>query len=65
MLPMTINVISTNRKEELIRAFVQVRIPDIGARARIVMRFQPESGTGPDDWYAQAYERALLMLDMA
>jgi hypothetical protein len=65
MEKMTIRVMEVSADAGLVNAGLSVEVPEIGAKARIEIRFPAPPGTGPDDWREEAYDRALMMLDPA
>jgi hypothetical protein len=65
MSPMTIAIMTIAEQDGLVHASVAVDVPEIGAQAHIDIRFPVPTGTGPEDWREEAYDRALMMLDPA
>lgn len=65
MEKMTIKVTEVSAAAGFVNASLSVDVPEIGAKARLEIRFPTPPGTGLDDWRELAYDRALMMLDPA
>jgi hypothetical protein len=65
MEKMTIRAMEVSADAGLVNASLSVDVPEIGAKAHIEIRFSAPAGTRPNDWWEEAYDRALMMLDPA
>lgn len=65
MMPMTIRIMNVSAQHGVVYASIRADVPELGAIARIAVRFAAPSGTDERDWREEAYDRALMMLDPA
>lgn len=65
MEEMTIRLISVNEQGDEVSARLHADAPRLGVQIWLHVRFEIQAGTTRREWAAEAYDRALAVLDPA